>query len=139
MPSTRKNPISTSKKKKPASDKPKNKKSSTKSTGRSKELSGADDGSYLHDISQVTLKADDLLDVHSLEVGSEVILNTLKHLEECNRQLVVRIDRIEGSGSTVSYTPRPPGAATGRENVTFRLPKPKSSSPVKSNMGELTP
>ena len=49
MPSTRKNPISISKKKKPASDKPKNKKSATKRTGRSKEVCGAADGSYLHD------------------------------------------------------------------------------------------
>ena len=138
MPSTRKNPISTSKKKKPASDKPKNKKSATKRTGRSKEVSGAADGSYLHDVSQVTSKADELLDVHSLEEGSEAILNTLKCLEESNRQLVARIDRIEGN-STVSSTPKLPGAVTGRENVTFRLPKPKSSSPVKSTMGELTP
>ena len=51
---------------------------------------------------------------------------------------MARIDRIEGN-STVSSTPRPPGAVTGRENVTFRLPKPKSSLPVKSTMGELTP
>ena len=89
-------------------------------------------------MSQVTSKADELLDVHSLEVGSEAILNTLKRLEESNRQLVVRIDRIEGN-STVSSMPKLPGAVTGRGNVTFRLPKPKSSSPVKSTMGELTP
>ena len=57
-------PSSTSKKKKPASDKPKNKKSATKRTGRSKEVSGAADGSYLHDVSKVTSKADELLDVH---------------------------------------------------------------------------
>ena len=135
MPSTRKNPISTSKKKKPASDKPKNKKSATKRTAHDKEVTGVDGRSYLHDVSQAMSKGDELLDVHSLEVGSEAILNTLQRLEESNYQLVVRIDRIEGN-STVSPTPKPPGAATGHENVTFRLPKPKSSSPVKSTMGE---
>ena len=56
-------------------------------------------------MSQVTSKADELLDVHLLEVGSEAILNTLKRLEESNRQLVSHIDRIEGN-STVSSTPK---------------------------------
>ena len=66
MPSTRKNSISNySKKKKPASDKPKHKKSATKRTIRDKDVTGADNGSYLHDVSQATSKCDELLDVHS--------------------------------------------------------------------------
>ena len=138
MPSTRKNPISTRKKKKPASDKPKNKKSATKRTVRDKELTDVDDGSYLHDVSQATSKGDELLDIPSLEVGSEAILNTLKRLEESNRQLVARIDKIEGN-STVSSTPKPPGVASWRDNVTFRLPKPKHTPTARSTVGELTP
>ena len=54
-------------------------------------------------------------------MGSEAILNTLKHP-----------DRIEGNISA-SSTPIPT-----RDNVTFRLPRPKHTSPVKNTVEELT-
>ena len=140
MPSARKkSPLSTNKKKKPASNKPKSKKSVGRKTALKQDVTGGDvDGSYLHNVSQAMSGGDELLDVHALNVGSEAILNTLKHLEESNPRIVERIDRIEGN-STASSTPIPSGAATNRDNVTFRLPKPKHASPVKNTVGELTP
>ena len=111
----------------------------SKKTIQEQEVTGADiDGSYLNNVSQATTKGNELLEVHSLNMGSEAILSTLKSLEESKREIVACMDRIKGN-STVSSTPIPPVVATGRDKVTFRLPKPKSTSPVKSTVGEVTP
>ena len=48
------------------------------------------------------------------------------------------MDIIEGN-NTVSSIPTPSEVATTTDNVTFRLPKPKHTSPVKNTVGELTP
>ena len=88
------------------------------------------DGSYLNDVSQ----GDKLLGIQSPTAGSAAILSTLRHLEEANHQIMVRIDRIEGN-STVSSTPIHSAVASGIDNVTFRLPKPNVLSPVKTTVG----
>ena len=39
----------------------------------------------------------------------------------------------------VSLTPITSAVAAGRDNVTFRLPKPKPASAVKNTVGDITP
>ena len=130
MPSTRKkSPLNTSKKKKPTS-KHKIKKSVSKKNVREQDVTvNNTDGSYLHDVSQATSKGDELLGIQSPTAGSAAILSMLMRLEE---------SKIEGN-STVSSTPIYSAVASGRDNVTFRLPKPTPSSPVKTTVGDVTP
>ena len=49
---------------------------------------------------------------------------------------MLQVDRIEGN-STVSSSPIPSAVAAGRDNVTYRLPKPKPASPVKTTVGDV--
>ena len=140
MPSTKKkSPMSTNKKKKPVSSKASTKKrASSKKNSNSDTTSGDVDGSYLHNVSHTASGGEELLDLQSLNAGSEVILSTLKRLEESNRRIVERMDRIEGN-SSASSTPIPSQVAKSTDNVTFRLPRPKHTSPVKKTLPEMTP
>ena len=140
MPSTRKkSPLSTSKKKKPTSNKPKNKKNVSKKTVPEHDVTVNNIyWSYLNNVRQVTSKSNELLELQSLNSGSEAILSTLKHLEESNHQIMVRMDRIEGN-STVSSTPIPSVVTAWRDNFTFRLSKHKSASPMKNTVRDVTP
>ena len=87
------------------------------------------DGSYLNNVSQATSKGDELFGIQSPNAGSAAILNTLMHLENSNRQIMARIDKIEGN-STISSTPVHSAVASGRD---------KPSSPVKTTVGNVTP
>ena len=140
MPSTKKkSPMSTNKKKKPVSSKASTKKrASSKKNSNSDTTSGDVDGSYLHNVSHTASGGEELLDLQSLNAGSEAILSTLKRLEESNRRIVERMDRIEGN-SSASSTPIPSQVAKSTDNVTFRLPRPKHTSPVKKMLPEMTP
>ena len=140
MPSTRKkSPLSTNKKKKPNSSKTTVKKSASKKSKVNQDVMGGDsDGSYLHSVSQVTSGGDELVDLQTLNEGSEAILSTLRRLEESNRRIVECMDRMEGNNTT-SSTPLPSGVANSTEHVTFRLPQPKHASPAKAAAGDLTP
>ena len=134
-----KSPLSINKKKKPASSKPTANKSASKKKYFNSDVTGGDvDGSYLHNVSQTASGGEELFDVQTLNAGSEAILNTLKHLEESNRHIVKHMDRIEGN-TTTSSTPILSRVATSTDNVTFRLPKLKHTSPVKNTVPELTP
>ena len=61
----------------------------------------------------------------------------LARLEQPNRQIMAWMDRIEGN-STVSSTPIPSAVASGHDNVMFRLPKPKSTSPDENTITDVT-
>ena len=50
---------------------------------------------------------------------------------------MVLMDRIK-SKSTVSSTPIPSVVAEGGDNVTFKLPKSKPTSPVQNTAGDVT-
>ena len=125
MPSTRKkSPLTTSKKKKPSTSKAKNKKSLGNKNVQEQDVTvNNTDRSYLNDVSQATSKGDELLEIQSPNAGPAAILSTLMCLEELNRQIMAWMDSIEGN-SAVSSTPIPSVVASGRDNVTFRLPKP---------------
>ena len=139
--SSKKSPLTTTKKKKATPVPGKNKKNGAVKKGKSKDLVNSKDGSYLNDDSQSML-ASVASPPHTVAASStsvdHTVLSVLARLEQSNSEVMKRLDRLERN-NTITSTPASSPQSGPRDNVTFKLPQTKVTSPGAQKLGDLTP
>ena len=125
--SSKKSPLTTTKKKKATPVPGKSKKNGTAKKDKGKDLVNNKDGSYLDDESQSIL----------VSVGSppHTVATSSSSIDHTVMKRLKRLER----NNTISSTPVSSPQSGARDNVTFRLPQTKVRSPGTQKSGELTP
>ena len=139
--SSKKSPLTTTKKKKATPVPGKNKRNGVAKKGKGKDSVNNKDSSYLNDESQSML-ASVGSPPHTVATTSSsvdhTVLSVLARLEQSNSEVMKRLERLE-QNNTISSTPVSSPHSGSWDNVTFRLPQSKVRLPGKQKTRDLTP